>query len=221
MQVQEITTLSDQPFASIANGRRFGALGFALALALVGVSACSSKPPVRVVVERDTSTTPSAGTQTTPEVVALRLRGPGAVPANAVLIAHTDGDTIRVRLNDSTEEKVRLIGIDTPETKRPGSPIQCFGPEASHFIQLLLPVDTPLALELDVEARDRYGRLLAYVRRAKDGLFINEQLALNGYAMLLTYPPNVAYTDTFRDAVMVARDSQLGLWGTCGDETRR
>ena len=172
------------------------------------------------MVER-TTTVALSGTDfpanLSPEAVVAGLRGPGALKPNALLVAHTDGDTIRVRLNDSTEEKVRLIGVDTPETKRPGSPIQCYGPQASHFVKLLIPVGTPLALELDVEERDRYGRLLAYVRRASDGLFINEQLASNGYAMLLTYPPNVAYTDTFREAVMRARDANLGLWAACDD----
>ncbi len=74
---------------------------------------------------------------------------------------------------DGRKEKVRLIGIDTPETKKPDTPVQCFGPEASAYTAALVPVGTKVHLERDAEARDVYGRLLAYVYRADDGLFVN------------------------------------------------
>ena len=99
----------------------------------------------------------------------------------------TDGDTITVSV-DGTKEKVRLIGIDTPETKKPDTPVQCFGPEATRSPTSLLPEGTPLHLERDVEARDKYGRLLAYVYRSDDGLFVNLEIVAKGYARLLTIP---------------------------------
>ena len=74
------------------------------------------------------------------------------------------------------DERVRLIGIDTPETVDPRKPVQCFGKEASDHTKALLPAGTAVRLERDAEARDRYDRLLAYVYRASDGLFVNLEL---------------------------------------------
>src|SRR5205085_3089746 len=98
----------------------------------------------------------------------------GARPdrAGAATVARVvDGDTIVVHLGGRTET-VRLLGIDTPETVDPRKPVQCFGTEASHRTKELLPPGTGVRLERDVEARDIYGRLLAYVRR-DDGTFVN------------------------------------------------
>lgn len=131
------------------------------------------------------------------------------------VIRVVDGDTLVVDLA-GTSERVRLIGIDTPETKSPSKPVQCFGQEASDHTTELLPAGTVVRLERDVEERDQYGRLLAYVYRADDGLFVNEALARDGFASLLTYPPNVAHVDVFRRAVDDARARQAGLWGRCG-----
>lgn len=166
-------------------------------------------------MERVTTVADSSAGSTTAALDPTSIRGPGAVEANAVVTAQVDGDTIRVTLSNNAQETIRLIGIDTPETKRPGSPIDCFGPEASNFLAELAPIGTPVTLELDVEERDRYGRLLAYIRRSEDGLFLNETIVRFGYAQILTYPPNVAYTDRFLDAVELARNEQRGLWGQC------
>ena len=125
-----------------------------------------------------------------------------------------DGDTIVVRL-DGRDERVRFIGIDTPETVSPVKPVQCFGKQASDHTKELLAPGTVVHLERDVVARDVYGRLLAYVWRA-DGLFINLELARDGYASLLTIPPNVAHVGQFQAAVASARARDLGLWGRCG-----
>jgi micrococcal nuclease len=146
--------------------------------------------------------------------------GPGPLEPNAVIDHVVDGDTVAVRLRadgSGAEETVRLIGIDTPETKRPATPVQCFGPEASAATAAVLPKREPVHLVLDVEERDRYGRLLAYVYRGRDGLFVNMALAREGFALVLTYPPNVAHTDEFVDAVGDARANGLGLWSACGD----
>jgi micrococcal nuclease len=138
----------------------------------------------------------------------------GVLEQNATLVSVTDGDTITVTV-DGTKEKVRLIGIDTPETKKPDTPVQCFGPEASAFTTSLLPKGTPLHLERDVEARDKYGRLLAYVYRTDDGVFVNLEIIARGYARLLTFPPNVAHVDDFVAAARAAQQANKGLWAGC------
>lgn len=146
------------------------------------------------------------------------LGSPGdALDANAKVVRVVDGDTLVVDVG-GTDERVRLIGIDTPESVKQGSPVECFGKEASKHTKKLLPAGTPVHLVLDAEDRDRYGRLLAYVYRASDGEFINLSLAQDGYAGMLTYPPNVAHTDDFRSAVSQARSQGIGLWGACTDD---
>lgn len=138
----------------------------------------------------------------------------GMLTANAILVGVVDGDTIDVTL-DGIDERVRLIGIDTPETKKPETPVQCFGPEASAYTESLLPDGTTLHLERDVEARDKYGRLLAYVYVAGSGLFVNLEIVRRGYANTLTIPPNVAHAADFVEAARAAEASNLGLWAAC------
>jgi micrococcal nuclease len=138
-----------------------------------------------------------------------------AVTANATVVRVIDGDTIDVDFRNGPKERVRLIGIDTPETKKPNTPIQCFGPEASAFTESLLPDDTPVEIVRDVEARDDYGRLLGYVYRASDGMFVNLEIIQRGYARPLTIPPNVAHADDFVGAARAAEAADLGLWGGC------
>ena len=92
--------------------------------------------------------------------------------ANARVVKVIDGDTVDVSV-DGKVERVRLIGIDTPETKKPNTPIECYGPEASQRTAFLLPVGTPVILQRDAEARDHYGRLLGYIFRFSDNLFVN------------------------------------------------
>lgn len=127
-----------------------------------------------------------------------------------------DGDTVVLAFGN-TEETVRLIGIDTPETVKPNSPVECFGPEASERTKTLLPAGTKVRVERDIEARDRYGRLLAYLRRLNDGLFVNESLVIDGYATPLRIEPNVAHAVDFARAAEQARAAQLGLWAVCDD----
>lgn len=138
----------------------------------------------------------------------------GVLTTNATLVGVVDGDTIDVTV-DGVEERVRLIGIDTPETKKPETPVQCFGPEASAYTESLLPDGTTLHLERDVEARDKYGRLLAYVYVAGSGLFVNLEIVRRGYANTLTIPPNVAHAADFVEAARAAEASNLGLWAAC------
>lgn len=137
-------------------------------------------------------------------------------PGQGVVVSVTDGDTLRVRLTDR-EEKVRLIGIDTPETNGRGGLRECFGREATKRMLALAPPGTRVRIVRDAELRDRYGRLLAYVYRARDGLFLNLAMARDGYADVLTYPPNVAHAEAFVEAVGQARDAERGLWKACGN----
>jgi len=137
-----------------------------------------------------------------------------AIEANATVTRVIDGDTIVVRV-DGVDERVRLIGIDTPESVDPRRPVMCFGKEAGAHMESLVPPGTPVRLERDVEGRDRYDRLLAYVHRASDGLFVNLAMVADGFADQYTFPPNVAHTDDFRIAVAEARAEGRGLWSAC------
>jgi micrococcal nuclease len=136
-------------------------------------------------------------------------------PDQAIVEHVIDGDTIVVRLADAGEEHVRLIGIDTPEVEHEDLTAECYGPEAADALKALLPEGTTVRLERDVEPRDRFGRLLAYVFRADDELFVNVAMAETGYADELTIEPNVAYRSEVVAAVRLARDQSLGLWGSC------
>src|SRR5262245_7426815 len=140
-------------------------------------------------------TMPSDGTATVAEVI--------------------DGDTIVVDIGP-VEETVRLLGVDTPETKHPTRPVECYGHEASEFTTGLLPEGTSVRLERDREPRDNYGRLLAYVYRSDDDLFVNLALVQQGYADVLLIAPNEAYAGPLRAALDEAKQAGAGLWGACG-----
>lgn len=137
----------------------------------------------------------------------------GGLPAGLDVTVErvVDGDTIVV----SGKERVRLIGVDTPETKDPRRPVGCFGKEASRFTSSLLPAGSRVRLVADVEQRDRYQRLLAYVYRLPDGLFVNAELVRRGFAQVLTIPPNVAHSADFLALSREAREAGRGLWGAC------
>jgi micrococcal nuclease len=138
-----------------------------------------------------------------------------AVAANGTVVRVVDGDTVQLALEGGTET-VRLIGVDTPETVDERKPVQCYGPEASAHTKALLPPGTAVRVERDAEARDQYGRLLAYVHRAADGLFVNLELVEDGYGVVLSIAPNTTHVAAFRAAEAAARQAGLGLWGTCG-----
>ncbi len=154
-----------------------------------------------------------AGCDSTSEP-ATTARSLEAVEANATVGYVVDGDTIDVVI-DGREERVRLIGIDTPETKKRNTPIECFGPEASAFTESLLPVGTPVRVERDTVNRDDFGRLLGYVYRADDGIFVNYEIVRQGFAQPLTIEPNSTHAELFVDASRAAERADLGLWGAC------
>ena len=135
--------------------------------------------------------------------------------ANATVERVVDGDTIIAGIGDRSES-VRLIGIDTPESVARERPVECYSQEATQHLQELLPRGTPIALLRDVEARDIYDRLLGYVVRSGDGLFVNLEMVARGYAAALNFPPNDYYADAFARAESEAMAAGLGLWNQCG-----
>lgn len=136
-------------------------------------------------------------------------RGPAA--ASALVLRAVDGDTLEVDLGDDVED-VRLIGIDTPETVKPGTPVQCFGPRASAFTHRLLD-GRRVRLVFGVERRDAYGRLLAYVHLGRR--LVNAILVRRGLARTLTIPPNDRLAPRFRRLELGAARAGRGLWGAC------
>ena len=129
-------------------------------------------------------------------------------PAQAAVVQRAvDGDTV-VLLGG---ERVRYIGVDTPELHHPRKPVQPYAREAMEFNRKLVE-GKKVRLETDVERRDKYNRLLAYVF-LEDGRFVNAELVKAGYAQLLTIPPNVKYADLFRKLQREARKANRGLWG--------
>ena len=145
---------------------------------------------------------------------------PAAATDGVATVTHVvDGDTIDVRIVGRTE-RVRLIGIDTPETKKPNTPIECYGPEASAYTTTLLPAGTSVRIERDVVGRDDYGRLLGYVHRLDDGLFVNLDIIEHGYAQPLSIPPNKEFAPAFAAAAGAAERNDLGLWAACAGTGR-
>jgi micrococcal nuclease len=138
--------------------------------------------------------------------------GAGGIRTAQVLRV-VDGDTIQVSL-DGAKERVRYIGVDTPETVKPRTPVQCFGRKASAANHRLVDGER-VRLVADAEPRDRYGRMLAYVYRASDGLFINAELVRGGYATPLTIAPNVRHAEQFVALAGKARRAGRGLWSAC------
>lgn len=131
-------------------------------------------------------------------------------PSGFVVVTRVvDGDTIVIE----GDRKVRLIGVNTPETVDPRRPVQCFGHEASNFTKSLLEGHA-VKLEKDISETDKYGRLLRYVY-SDDGTFVNLALVQGGYAQVNTYPPDVAHTKEFQAAQADAKAAKRGLWGSC------
>jgi micrococcal nuclease len=124
-----------------------------------------------------------------------------------------DGDTIDVQLG-GVRERVRYIGVDTPETKDPRRPVGCFGAQASAFNERTVGGER-VRLVRDVAPRDRFGRRLAYVYRVSDGLFVNAELARQGFAKPLAIAPDVRFADRFAALARQAREQRRGLWAAC------
>ena len=154
-------------------------------------------------------------------VVALLLAacaGRSADPAGSATVERVvDGDTVVLRVH-GRDETVRLLGIDTPETVKPGTPVECYGPEASSHLKELLPRGAVVRVERDVEVRDRYGRLLLYLFRQPDGAFVNQLQVSGGFARPLHIAPNRARAEGIDGAADTARSEGRGIWGACDGE---
>ena len=124
----------------------------------------------------------------------------------------TDGDTFYVTTSSSEKFKIRLIGIDAPETRNVGVKVrkEYFGKEAKIFVTNLLK-NKKVKLTFDVQKTDRYGRILAYVY-LENGVFLNQYLVENGFAVVATFPPNIKFVEVFTKAEKSARNKKLGLW---------
>ena len=152
----------------------------------------------------------------------LLLSPAPAAPLEARVLSWHDGDTLRILVAGRTET-VRLVGIDAPEASpndrardqatRLGIALRellDLGRRSRDFASRLAPPGTRVRVELDVQTRDRYGRLLAYLW-LPDGTILNERMLQSGWAMLLTVLPNVRYVDRLREAQRHARNRGLGL----------
>ena len=164
--------------------------------------------------------------------VELSVQGPATLPEEppgferGVVTRVVDGDTVEVRVTGRATGPgagraeigrvydVRLIGIDTPESVKPNTPVQCFAKEASAATAALIE-SQPVTLVKDVEEADRYERLLRYVYFGDE--LVGARLVVNGYAFAYTYPPNVRHADLFVQLQREARWEDRGLWSpdTC------
>src|SRR3954447_2575685 len=147
-------------------------------------------------------------------VLAGRGIGTGGGAQEATVVRVVDGNTVIARLGDGHFERVRYIGMDTPEDVKPGVPVQCYALKAAAYNRRLV-AGRHVKLVPGAETRDRYGRLLAYVYRRPDGLFVNEQLVKRGFARPLTIPPNDRYAGPIAHLAASARAAGRGLWGAC------
>ena len=154
-------------------------------------------------------------------VAGLAVAGP--VSDSVKVIRVVDGDTLKVELA-GRKESVRLIGIDTPESKankkakkdagrsnQDVKTIVSLGKAATEFTKSIIKPGDWVTIEQDVQARDRYGRILAYVY-LKSGKMLNEEIIAAGYASVMTIPPNIRHQERFLRAYRAAREGGLGLW---------
>jgi micrococcal nuclease len=201
-------------------GRRRSRIGSwltSLAAVAVGAALAVGCADVGPTTAGDTTTTePPAATSGQPSTTSTSTTtsstvAPGIAGRTVVVASITDGDTFRT----GSGERVRLIGVDTPEVDQDA----CFATEATAALTRLIPPGSEVVLVGDVEPTDRFGRTLAYVHRAADGLDVNLELARLGVAVQLTVPPNVARSEAIGRVVAEARDAGRGLWGGCATTT--
>lgn len=184
---------------------------FVVFVSVVVIYAVATGTSVQSVLENMVPTpTPTATPSSTPRSTSSpAVQGASTASDSAVVSEVIDGDTIRL----SSGERLRYIGIDTPETKDPRRPKECYGEEASRYNEQLVLGKT-VQLEKDVSETDKYGRLLRYVWL--DGEMVNEKLVKEGYANAISYPPDIKYQSVFKAAEKDARVNNRGLWKACG-----
>lgn len=178
----------------------------AAALATVGVAGCGGPGDASIPAEL------------------LRPTGPReSLVVRAPVQYVVDGDTVIVRLGGHRTH-VRLLGIDTPESVKRDSPVECFGPQAAERARELMPVDSVVTVETDLgggDRHDQYGRLLAYVTPAGQRATVNARLLREGFADLYVFHQDrpFARAERFRRARDAARAERRGMWGACPSRT--
>lgn len=178
--------------------------------AVLVLSGCSLGPSNRVLPADPPATGPAATAAAGPAPIEVGAGRSGTVTRVV------DGDTVEVTADGGGEVTVRVLGIDTPETKDPRRPVQCWGPQASQFATDTL-LDRPVRLVGDPTqgSRDRYGRLLAYLY-LPDGSNFSVLAAAAGAARAYVYDvPDTAHP-AITAAADEARTARRGLWGACG-----
>lgn len=128
----------------------------------------------------------------------------------ATVVRVVDGDTLVLSLS-GRQDRVRLIGLDAPETWLRHD---CFGPEATQALNRLTPPGTPVRVTPDTELRDHYGRLLSYLWTSH-GTFVNAELLREGFARTMPIPPNTSHAQDLEDAQRTAQRTHAGLWRSC------
>lgn len=190
---------------SVAPG--LAVLALLCVLCVPQLAACTSEAGIRGGAD-DGGPLERSGTSTAAVAPGDRAGNP---LIEVTLLEVVDGDTIWVLMPDRREEKVRYIGLDAPEVAHPDAPGEYLGSEASaHNVQLLQ--SGPLRMQTDVEERDQYGRLLAYVWAGD--VFVNERLVLDGYAEARSYPPNLTFQSQLEEAQRKARNARVGIWAS-------
>ena len=178
-----------------------------LIITIFTINSCTSKSSENISIEKSQNITTISKTysqETSPQSI------PSQTPSIKLykIIEVIDGDTIKVDIN-SKIETVRFIGVDAPETVHPNKDVQAYGKEASDFTKAQL-LEKEVRLEYDIEERDKYGRLLAYIYIGNE--MFNKVLLREGYAQLMTIPPNVKYVEEFIVLQKQAREQNKGLW---------
>lgn len=197
--------------------------GFIALILILGIASCGGAS------EGDRQPSPSASAAAVASATPRPSPSPTVAPSSsaasqsartdAQVVEVVDGDTLKVSIDGGTTQTVRIIGVDTPETKDPRQPVMCFGAEATAKTKELVDLaGGHVQLEKDVSDTDRYDRLLRYVWLIHpDGTrMLNEELVKGGYAQVSTYPPDVKYQEQFLATQRQARESGAGLWGACG-----
>ena len=156
---------------------------------------------------------------------ALALLDPSAANAQtahaATVTSVVDGDTLHARLSDGRNVTVRLIGIDTPETRDPDAPVECGGPEATDAMEdLVLGRAVTLRSDPTQAAVDRFGRALFYVDRS-DGLDVGLEMIRRGWSRAYVFAAPFQRLESYRDAEANAEDQRRGVWGECGGAFHR
>lgn len=182
----------------------------AVLLALTLAAGCGWRDPTtRPTVPPTTVTAPPAsGEPVCPQT---------ALAGCATVVRVVDGDTLVAKLDGrAAPDTVRLIGVDTPETKHPGQPVGCYGPEASAATARLAPPGTRVGVGFDAEVRDRTPsrRLLAYVY-LPSGRMLNAELVWSGYARAKAFKPNTRYRAVLEARQAQAKAARRGLWSHC------